>query len=105
MNEQAKNATNANEAWSRLRAAVNEATALYAKELSAYLTWTRDVQREVLEQNFELGRQANRIAVDQLAFYQRLRASFPPFGTVPKGTETIVGMVDAVLRETGRHSE
>ncbi len=91
-----------NDSWNRVGDAVNAATELYLKELTAYLTWTRDVQREVFEQTITTTQELSRLGEHQLAFMARLRDNTPAFGAVPKGTETIAGMVERVVRETAR---
>lgn len=91
-----------NDAWMKVGEAVNRATDLYVKELAEFLNWSRNVQREILEQNIVVAEQFMRFGERQLAFFARMRENMPAIGTVPKGTETVVGMVDAVVRETGR---
>jgi len=91
-----------NDAWMRVGDAVNRAAGLYLKELAEYMNWTRNVQREILEQNVIVAQQFMRFGERQIAFFARMRENMPAIGTVPKGTETVVGMVDAVVRETGR---
>ncbi len=94
-------AKNTTEAWKNVGEAVNRAAGLYLDELTAYLDWARDLQREVLEQSLRTAERLSRLREKQLAFLVRLRESMPAMGTIPKGTETVVGMVDAVVRETG----
>ena len=89
------------EAWNRAGESVNRAAELYLKELADYLNWARDLQREILEQNLATTRKFSQWSEAQLAFLARLRESIPAIGTVPKGTETVAGMVDAVVRATG----
>ncbi len=91
--------TNANEAWTGVGEAVTHASALYVKELSAYLNWAQDFQRELLEQSIITTREISRFGEKQLAFLARIRESVPAFGIVPKGTETVAGMVEAIVRE------
>jgi hypothetical protein len=92
--------TNANAAWTKVGDAVDHATELYMKELSSYLNWARDFQRELLAQSFITAQQISRFGEKQLAFMARIRESVPAVGIVPKGTETVAGMVDAVVQET-----
>ena len=96
------NLPNVNEAWSRVGEAMGRATELYLKELAAYLTWARNVQREVLNQSFATTQELSRLSEKQLAFLARLRESVPFPGAVPKGTETIAGMVEGVVSQTTR---
>lgn len=91
----------ANEAWKNVSEAVGRAAQLYVDELTAYLDWARDLQREILEQSLRTTQGFSRWEEKQLAFLARLRESIPAMGTMPNGTETVVGMVDAVVRETG----
>jgi hypothetical protein len=91
-----------NDAWMKVGDAVNRATGLYLKELAEYVNWSRNVQREILEQNIVVAEQFMRFGERQLAFFARMHENMPAIGTVPKGTETVVGMVDAVVRESGR---
>ncbi len=92
--------TKANKAWTDVGVAVNSATELYVKELSAYLNWAHGFQREVLEQSFTVTQEMSRFGARQLAFLARIRESVPAYGTVPKGTETVAGMVEAIVQET-----
>jgi hypothetical protein len=94
----------ATEAWTNVADAVNRATDLYLKELSAYLHWAHDLQREILEQSITTAQEGSRFGERQLAFLARLRESAPAFATVPKGTETVAGMVEAIVQETGRRA-
>ena len=94
--------TKANEAWTEVGEAVNHATELYLKELSAYLNWARGFQREILEESIIATQGISRFGAKQLAFLARVRESIPAFGTVPKGTETVAGMVEAIVQETER---
>ncbi|MDE1821360.1 MAG: hypothetical protein KGJ23_13245 [Euryarchaeota archaeon] len=87
-------------AWNQVGDAVNKATELYLRELTAYLTWARDVQKEVLEQSLSTSQELSRLGERQLAFLARLRDNTPVLGAVPKGTETIAGMVESVVKET-----
>ncbi len=89
-----------NEAWGRVGDAVNHASELYLKELTAYMTWTRNVQREILGQALSTTQELSRMGERQLAFLVRLRENTPVPGAVPKGTETITGMVEGVVKET-----
>jgi hypothetical protein len=91
-----------NDAWMKVGEAVSRANDLYLKELAEYVDWSRNVQREILEHNIVVAEQFMRFGERQLAFFARMRENMPAPGTVPKGTETVVGMVDAVVRETGR---
>jgi len=91
---------NVNNAWTEVGAAVNRATELYVEELSAYLNWARDYQRELLEQSALTTQAISRFGEKQLAFVARIRESVPAFGIVPKGTETVAGMVEAIVQET-----
>jgi hypothetical protein len=97
-----KYVTNANESWTEVGEAVNQATELYMKELSAYLNWAHDLQHEVLEQSIITSQELSRFGEKQLAFFARIRESIPAFGVVPKGTETVAGMVDAIVHEAER---
>jgi hypothetical protein len=92
--------TNANYAWTEVGGAVNRATELYVKEVSAYLNWARDFQRELLEESFLATQAISRFGEKQLAVFARIRESAPAFGVVPTGTETVAGMVDAIVQET-----
>lgn len=94
------NLTQMSESWTRIGDAMNRASELYLKELSAYLGWARNVQREVLDQTLTTTRELSRLGERQLAFAARLRESIPVPGAVPKGTETIAGMVEGVVNET-----
>lgn len=94
------NATAVNDAWNRVGEAVNAASSLYLRELNAYLSWARNVQREVLNQTFTTTQELSRLTERQLAFLVRLRENTPAFGTIPKGTETISAMVEGVVKET-----
>ncbi|MGA8542478.1 MAG: hypothetical protein WB947_02910 [Thermoplasmata archaeon] len=91
--------TNVNEAWAEVGEAVAQATGLYMNELSAYLDWAQDFQREILEQSLLTTRGIARFGEKQRAFFARIRDSVPMYGNVPKGTETVAGMVEAVVRE------
>jgi hypothetical protein len=93
------NLADVQESWNRIGDAVNRASELYLKELSAYLGWARNLQREVLEQTLTTARELSRVGERQLAFAARLRDSIPVPGAVPKGTETIAGMVEGVVSE------
>jgi hypothetical protein len=93
--------TNTTAAWSEVGEALNHATELYLKELSAYLNWARDFQRELLEESIASTQAISRFGEKQLAFLARIRESVPAFGIVPKGTETVTGMVEAIVQETG----
>ena len=100
MNDSSKQSVNdMNEAWAQVGDAVHSASELYQDELAAYMSWSRDFQREVWEQGFITGQRVTRLWEEQWAFLVRLRDSIPSIGTVPKGTETVVGMVDAVVHE------
>ena len=88
------------EAWRNVGQAVNRAAELYLNELTLYLDWARDLEREILEQSLWTTQRLSRLEEKQLAFLVRLRESVPAVGTMPKGTETVVGMVDAVVRAT-----
>ena len=77
-----------------------QASELYVKELSAYLNWAHGFQREVLEQSITVTQEISRFGARQLAFLARIRESVPAYGTVPKGTETVAGMVEAIVQET-----
>lgn len=90
-----------NEAWQKVGEAISRAGELYLSELTAYLDWVRDVQREILEQSLRTTERLSRLEEKHLAFLARLRESVPPIGAMPNGTETVVGMVDAVVREVG----
>jgi hypothetical protein len=92
--------TSVNKAWTDVGEAVNHATELYVKELSAYLNWAHGFQREVLEQSITVTQEVSRFGARQLAFWARIRESVPAYGTVPKGTETVAGMVEAIVQET-----
>jgi hypothetical protein len=92
--------TNANAAWTKVGEAVNHATELYLKELSSYLNWARDLQHELLAQSEINAQELSRFGEKQLAFAARIRESMPLFGSVPKGTETVAGMVEAIVQET-----
>jgi hypothetical protein len=92
--------TNANKAWTDVGMAVTQASELYVKELSAYLNWAHGFQREVLEQSITVTQEISRFGARQLAFLARIRESVPAYGTVPKGTETVAGMVEAIVQET-----
>jgi hypothetical protein len=89
-----------NDAWNRVGEAMGRATELYLKELTAYLDWARNVQREVLNQSLSTTQELSRLGEKQLAFAARLRESLPYPGSIPTGTETIVGMVDEVVKKT-----
>ncbi len=102
MNESNSSSYLTNAAWTEVGEAVNRATELYVKELSAYLDWTRDFQRELLEQSVVTSQAISRFGEKQLAFLARIRESVPAFGVVPKGTETVAGMVKAIVQETER---
>ena len=97
-----ENWTNVTNAWAKVGEAVNLASELYLKELSAYLDWAHGVQREVLEQELIASQELSRFGERQLAFLARLRERAPLFGNLPTGTETVQGIVQAVIRETGR---
>jgi hypothetical protein len=92
--------TSANKAWTDVGEAVTHASELYVKELSAYLNWAHGFQREVLEQSITVTQEVSRFGARQLAFLARIRESVPAYGTVPKGTETVAGMVEAIVQET-----
>jgi hypothetical protein len=92
--------TSVSQAWTGVGEAVNRATELYVKELSAYLNWAHGFQREVLEQSITVTQEVSRFGARQLAFLARIRESVPAYGTVPKGTETVAGMVEAIVQET-----
>jgi hypothetical protein len=92
--------TNAREAWTKVGEAVDLATELYVKELSSYLNWARDFQRELLAQSVITAQEISRFGEKQLAFVARIRENVPAVGQVPKGTETVAGMVDAIVQET-----
>ena len=91
---------NANVAWTKVGEAVNYATELYVSEVSAYLNWARNFQRELLEESFLATQSISRFGEKQLAFLARIRENAPAFGVVPKGTETVTGMVEAIVQET-----
>ena len=91
-----------NETWTKVGEAVNQAGELYLAELGAYLTWAHDFQHEILEQTVITNERLSRIGENQLAFLARIRETTPLFGAVPKGTETVVGMVEAVVNATQR---
>ena len=93
---------NVNDAWTRVGEAVNRATDLYLEELTAYLDWAHDLQHEFLEQSLVTTQRFSRLGEKQLAFFARMRENLPTPGTVPKGKKTVVGMVEAVVDETGR---
>jgi hypothetical protein len=99
-NNSSEQTTSATKAWTEVGEAVNQATELYVKELSAYLNWAHGFQREVLEQSITVTQEMSRFGARQLAFLARIRESVPAFGTVPKGTETVAGMVEAIVQET-----
>jgi hypothetical protein len=88
------------DSWNRVGEAVGRATELYLKELTAYLDWARNVQREVLNQSLATSQELSRLGERQLALAARLRESLPFPGAVPTGTETIAGMVEEVVKET-----
>jgi hypothetical protein len=92
--------TNVNAAWTGVEDAVDRATELYVTEVSAYLNWARDLQRELLEESLLATQAISRFGEKQLAFFARIRDRAPAFGGVPKGTETVAGMVEAVVQET-----
>jgi hypothetical protein len=92
--------TSVNKAWTDVSSAMDHARELYVKELSAYLNWAHGFQREVLEQSITVTQEMSRFGARQLAFLARIRESVPAYGTVPKGTETVAGMVEAVVQET-----
>lgn len=91
-----------NEAWMKVGESVNHAAELYLNELSEYLNLAHDLQREILEQSLLTTEKVSRFGEKQMAFFARLRESIPAMGAVPKGTETVVGMVDRVVQETNR---
>ncbi len=88
-------------AWRSVGEAVGRAAQLYLDELTMYLDWGRNLEREILDQSLRTTQSLSRLQAKQLAFLVRLRESVPAIGAMPKGTETVVGMVDAVVRETG----
>ncbi len=90
---------NVNDAWTKVGEAVDHATELYLKELAAYLDWARDFQRELLSQSALTAHSVSRFGEKQLAFAARLREGVPAYGSVPKGTETVAGMVKAIVQE------
>jgi hypothetical protein len=92
--------TNARAAWTKVGEAVDHATELYLTELSSYLDWARDFQRELLAQSVITAQEISRFGEKQLAFVARIRESVPAVGIVPKGTETVAGMVEAIVQET-----
>ncbi len=85
--------------WSKVGKAVEEAARLYIRETAAYLEWSQNLQREVVEQAWRSTRLLSKVGEEQLAFWARLRQSMPAPGTVPNGTETIQGMVRQVVEE------
>jgi len=97
-----ENWKNVTDAWTKVGEAANHASELYLKELAAYLDWAQGVQREVLEQGILATQEMARFRERQMAFLARLREQTPLFGNLPTGMETVQGMVQAVIRETGR---
>jgi hypothetical protein len=92
--------TNTTTAWREVGEAISRATELYRKELSAYLSWARDFQREILEESLTTTQSLARFGEKRLASWARIRESLPVFGLVPKGTQTVAGMVEAIVQET-----
>lgn len=84
-----------NEAWTKVGEAFNHATELYLKDLTTYLDWAQDFQREVLEETLSRTQQFYRLGEERMAFWSRIRESVPVTGTVSKGSKT-------GARETGR---
>lgn len=97
--------TRLNDAWMRVGEAVGRTSQLYLKELAAYLDWAQSLQREVLDESIVVTQKLVRLGERQLAFWARLRDSVPAYGSVPKGTETVQGMVQAVVREAEHAAE
>ena len=104
MNPMSESWTNIRETWPKVEEAVARASDLYVRELTDTLDWAQGMQREMLEQSLLTARAMARFGEQQLAFWARLRESVPLPGGLPKGTETVQGMVRAVVRETG-HKE
>lgn len=87
-------------AWNGVGEAVNKASDRFVQELGAYLDWTSNLQKDILEYYWFGVRQFTRASGEQFAFLQRVATAVPTWGQVPKGTETISGMVNRVVNET-----
>ena len=85
--------------WNKVGKAVEEAARLYVRETTAYLEWSQNLQREIMEQAWRSARLLSKVGEDQVAFWSRLRQSMPAPGTIPNGTETIQGMVRQIVEE------
>lgn len=95
-------ATELTDAWTKVAESVTKATDLYLEELSEYLDWVRDFQREILAQSLVTSQNLSRWGEREWAYMARLRETIPAVGGIPKGPGTVAGMVDAVVRETAR---
>jgi hypothetical protein len=87
-------------AWKSVGETMSEATRLYMEETNAYLEWTKNMQKEALEYYWAAMRVMANATRETTAFVQRLYETTPTWGQVPKGTETISGMVGNIVRET-----
>ncbi len=87
-------------AWKEVGEAVSKASDLYLQELEAYLDWTKNVQKDLLEYYWFGLRQVTRAGEEQVALFQRLGATLPNWWKVPTGTETISGMVGNIVKQT-----
>jgi hypothetical protein len=85
--------------WSKVGTAVGEAARLYLREAAAYLDWSQNLQREVIDQTWRSARLLSQVGEEQLAFWAGLRQRMPALGAIPNGTETIRGMVNQIVKE------
>jgi hypothetical protein len=93
------------DAWNQVQTAFEEANRLYLREMTAYLDWTQNLQKEILEQAWSTAQIFSRAGDESLAFWNRVRQSIPAPGAVPKGTATISGMVHEIVKATTNSTE
>jgi hypothetical protein len=101
MNENIRERIDANvNAWKGANDQMSKASMLYLREMQAYMDWARNFQKEVMDYYWAGMRLMTNVGRETSAFVQRIYETAPSFGQIPKGTETISGMVDNIVKQT-----
>jgi hypothetical protein len=101
MNENIREKIDANvSAWKETGDQMSRASALYLMEMRAYMEWSKNFQKEVMDYYWAGMRLMTNVGRETTAFVQRIYETTPSWGQVPKGTETISGMVNNIVKET-----
>jgi hypothetical protein len=100
MNENIREKIDANvNAWKDASDQMSKASTLYMREMQAYMDWARNFQKEMMDYYWAGMRLMTNVGRETSAFVQRIYETTPSWGQVPKGTETISGMVNSIVKQ------